>query len=743
MPAPASPPSFQRQALLSMVLLAGIVASLVLIAAVGFETLSSARAYVGGEGLWSKAQKDAVHYLVRYAQSRDPAEYAAFEGHLSVPLGDHVARLELDKPHPVDAVVREGFLRGRNHPDDIAGMARFYRWFGRESYVAQAIVIWSEADSMIVELQTLGTNLHREIEQPSPDEGRIRVTMAQVYATNLRLTRLEDAFSGAMGAGARWAEEVLLALTVGVAALLLFLAVVGLRLEARRMQVAEASRRASEEHLGELVRRAQFGILRTGLDGRVLSANPALVAMLGYDAEAEILQLDLTHDVYADPTDRSELLQRVSEGAVSGAEVVWKRKDGALVQVRLHGRMVVTANDGPTTIEAFAEDVTQQRAIEAQLRQAQKMEAVGQLTGGLAHDFNNLLGVILSTASLIAEELPAGSDEARADLAELERAAHRGGSMIRKLLAFSRADQLQFRPYALPALVEASVGVLRRVLPANIVIEVDAEPGTPMVRTDPAVLEQILLNLATNARDAMPGGGMLRITIGLDAVPAEPQSVLLKVTDNGAGMTEAVRQRYFEPFFTTKPTGEGSGLGTAMVYGLIKQHGGRIEVESAPGRGTTVLIHLPAVADPGANPIEFIPVSPQAEPARGRGTILLVEDEAPLRHSTQRILERYGYRVLPAADGVEALAEFSRWTPEIDLIITDVVMPRMGGAALLAELDRLGSRVPVLITSGYAPNDQPGELRLPASVPFLAKPWDATELLCLVQDAMAKNVLRR
>jgi CheY-like chemotaxis protein len=180
-----------------------------------------------------------------------------------------------------------------------------------------------------------------------------------------------------------------------------------------------------------------------------------------------------------------------------------------------------------------------------------------------------------------------------------------------------------------------------------------------------------------------------------------------------------------------------------MVYGLIKQHGGRIEVESAPGRGTTVLIYLPAVADPGADPVELVPVSSQAAPARGRGTILLVEDEAPLRRSTQRILERYGYRVLPAADGVDALVEFRRWTAEIDLIITDVVMPRMGGAALLAELGRLGSRVPVLITSGYASNDQRGELRLPAGVPFLAKPWDATELLCLVQAVMAKNVLRR
>ena len=312
--------------------------------------------------------------------------------------------------------------------------------------------------------------------------------------------------------------------------------------------------------------------------------------------------------------------------------------------------------------------------------------------------------------------------------------------MIRKLLAFSRGDQLQFRPYALAALIESSAGVLRRVLPANIQVEVETAPATPMVRTDPAALEQILLNLATNARDAMPEGGTLRITTGLaDAGPAGvPGSVLLTVADSGTGMTEAVRQRYFEPFFTTKPIGEGSGLGTAMVYGLIKQHGGRIEVESAPGRGTTVRIYLPAVEEPAAGEsAEPVPAAVASTP--GRGTILLAEDEAPLRRSTQRILERFGYRVLPAADGVEALAEFTRAKGKIDLILTDVVMPRMGGAALLAELGRLGSQVPVLITSGYAASDQPGLERLPEGAPFLAKPWDAAQLLLLVQETTARN----
>ncbi len=738
MSSPYRPSPIQRQTLFSVVLLLGIVASLVVIAAVGFETLSSARAYVGGEGLWSKAQKDAVYYLLRYSESHDSAEYSAFERDLLVQAGDRAARLELDKPSPDAEIVRQGFLQGRNHPEDLAGMERFYRRFGRVRYVAQAIGIWTEADTVITELHGLGAQLRHEIESPRPDDNRIHQIRIEIYAVNLRLTRLEDSFSGAMGMGARWAEQVLLILTASVAGLLLLVAMLGLRYQAGRLQAAEDSRRASEEQLGALVQRAQFGIIRSAVDGAVLSANPALVRMLGYDTETEVLALDLGRDVYANPADRPRLPDQVANDSVSGAEVEWKRKGGGSVQVRLHGRLVGATGSGAPTIEAFVEDVTQQRVMEAQLRQAQKMEAVGQLTGGLAHDFNNLLSVILSTANLIADELPPGAAQARIDLGALQQAARRGGAMIRKLLAFSRADQLQFRPYLLSPLVEANAMVLRRLLPASIEIVVASDPDTPTIRTDPSALEQILLNLATNARDAMPGGGTLRIMTG--AAPAVDgvrlHGAIITVSDTGTGMTEAVRQRYFEPFFTTKPIGEGTGLGTAMIFGLVKQHGGQVEVESAPGKGTTVTILLPIVDGLVASPLEE--ESREVLPA-GEGTILLAEDEPQLRSSARRILERFGYRVLPAADGNEALALYLRWKDQIDLIITDVVMPGMGGAALLAELERLGSRIPVLITSGYTASDPDGGVQLPDGLPFLPKPWDAAELLASIRETIERS----
>jgi len=486
--------------------------------------------------------------------------------------------------------------------------------------------------------------------------------------------------------------------------------------------------------LSALVNRAQFGIIRSAVDGRVLTANPALVRILGYESEEEVLSLDLGRDVYANIADRQRLLQAVADDAVSGAEVEWKKKDGASVLVRLHGRLVGDSG----TVESFVEDVTQQRLVEAQLRQAQKMEAVGQLTGGLAHDFNNLLSVILSTANLIEQELPPSAEQARIDLAELEKAARRGGAMIRKLLAFSRAEQLQFRPYLVAPLVEANAMVLRRLLPASIEIVVDTDPNTPTVNTDPAALEQILLNLATNARDAMPAGGTLRITtspsVSSEGRPA--RAVLITVTDSGTGMSDAVRNRYFEPFFTTKPVGEGSGLGTAMIYGLVKQHGGRVEVDSTPGRGTTVRIYLPAVD--GLMTPEDVEEGRETPPP-GEGTVLLAEDEPQLRSSARRILERFGYRVLPAADGNEALAHYARWKDQIDLIITDVVMPGMGGAALLAELERIGSRTPVLITSGYTASDPAGGVKLPEGLPFLAKPWDAAELLASVRETIERS----
>ena len=579
---------------------------------------------MGGEGFWSKAQKDAVYHLIRYARNSDPAEYAAFRRNLTVPLGDREARLQLESPDPDPMRVKVGFLLGRNHPQDIERMATFFRRFRKVSFVDQAVGIWTQADSLIGELASVGSQVNTEIMSGRPDPVRLESLFNDVDKLSGEITQLEDAFSRSMGDGARWAARVVFVAIVSAAALLVALAV--------------------------------------------------------------------------------------------------------FVSWRMHQRV--------------RESEESLRASEAQLRQAQKMEAVGQLTGGIAHDFNNLLTVILSTAELIEAELPPHATEARTDLSDLKHAAERGAEMIRKLLAFSRSGQLQFRSYDLSQLVAESVQMLRRVLPSHVEVLVDTDHTVHPISTDPAVLEQILLNLATNARDAMPEGGKLRLSIDLVRLDQRQISRLgwgrsgsytvLRLSDSGLGMEQGVRERIFEPFFTTKPPGQGTGLGMAMVYGLMKQHGGFIEVQSTLGMGTTVTLYFPpALEQPTPAPLLPIPT-----PA-GTETILLVEDESALRRSATRILERKGYLVLPAADGEEALHMFRMHRDRVALVLSDVVMPRLSGPGLYSALRREGVQVPFLFMSGYTERDGSTGMQIPPGVRLMQKPWDAGDLLLCIQELLS------
>ncbi len=508
-------------------------------------------------------------------------------------------------------------------------------------------------------------------------------------------------------------------------------------------QLAEDALRRSERSYRMLVERAMYGIYRSTLDGRLLAVNPALVRMLGYRSEAELLAVDLGRDVYADPNERRRLIETHGNATyVEGIEVDWKRKDGSPVRVRLSGSGVRNDRGQVEAFEMIVEDVTERRGLEAQLRQAQKMEAVGQLTGGIAHDFNNLLTVILANADMIAKALPAEATELRSDVGDLQAAARRGAAMVRKLLAFSRREELHIRAVELPRLIADLSGVLRRLVPEDIRLETSAPEGTRSVLVDPGTVEQILLNLVTNARDAMPAGGTLKISIAdavIDEVHlsshgwGEPGAyVRLSVGDTGTGMDEETLAHVFEPFFTTKPPGIGTGLGLAMVYGLVKQQRGFIDIRSRPGQGTTVDIYLPEAVRPE-------PLGPKGIPAelpRGSETILLVEDEEGIRRSASRILSRFGYQVLLAADGEEALALYRRRRAEIHLVISDVVMPRLGGTGLYQELQRDAHPPKFIFTSGYTAREVGDRAALERAGPLLQKPWNVDDLLRRVRQAL-------
>jgi len=420
-------------------------------------------------------------------------------------------------------------------------------------------------------------------------------------------------------------------------------------------------------------------------------------------------------------------------------QAVWRRKDGDPITVRLYGRSVRHEDGRVECHEVFAEDVSERRGLEEQLRQAQKMEAIGQLTGGIAHDFNNLLTIILANAELLSR----GPDEE--SLRDIVSAAVSGRLMVNQLLGFARRSTLTLEPVHLGQLVTDLAAVLRRVLPADIELLVFADEDLPEVAADGHAVEQILLNLVNNASDAMPGGGVLRLETSCTWISDAQREVLgpgsasefvcLAVDDTGAGMDEATRQRAFEPFFTTKPVGKGTGLGLATVYGLVKQHGGFVQIDSAPGAGTRLRIYFPVAEEATRRRASGSHERLELAAGGGKETILVVEDQAQLRRASVYTLEHAGYTVLAAGDGVEALHILRQHPAPIHLVFTDLVMSRLGGRGLHQIERREGRQTPFLFTSGYAGAGR-GEEPLDPGLPFLPKPWTSADLLARVRQVL-------
>jgi two-component system cell cycle sensor histidine kinase/response regulator CckA len=498
----------------------------------------------------------------------------------------------------------------------------------------------------------------------------------------------------------------------------------------RQLVESEANYRRALEH-------ASDAIVVSDRQGVILEVNARTEEILGYAREA-IVGKRLEDFVAPEERERKPLrLRELVEGRSMLAERRLQRRSGSVVEVEISARDL-----GDGRFQAIVRDISERRRLEEQLRQAQKMEAVGQLTGGIAHDLNNLLTVVLANSEMMAAALPSGTDDLRNDLGELQAAARRGAQMIRKLLSFSRHAPLTYQVLDLGRVVEDLLGTLRRLLPAHIEIEVVREQAPTKVLADAGAIEQVVLNLATNARDALPRGGRLRLETRKIDIARPPDGALpgsyacLSLTDNGVGMEERVKARVFEPFFTTKPPGEGSGLGMSMIYGLTQQHGGFVELESELGRGTTVRVHFPLARDD--QPLAELTVAPTGLRG-GHERVLLVEDEDGLRRVAQRALEKVGYKVITASDGVEALEAYRTHARDVDLIITDVVMPKLGGLALYRTLRQEGHTVAFLFTSGYAAHeimrgDLPdGELAL------LQKPWTLADLTHRVRDVLDRR----
>jgi PAS domain S-box-containing protein len=510
----------------------------------------------------------------------------------------------------------------------------------------------------------------------------------------------------------------------------------------RQRRKAEEALRKSEERYRLLVENAADLITVSDMEGRITFASPSVERVLGFSQEDVVGRavVDFVH-----PDDAEVVQAAITESMVSGVPAQMtglriRHRDGTWRVFEGTGSRL-TGESGPPQLVTTARDITDRVQLEQQLHQAQKMEAVGRLAGGVAHDFNNLLTVILGYGNLLLDQVK-NDDVLHQEVDEIKRAATRAAALTQQLLAFSRKQVLALRVVDLNETIRGLSQMLKSLVKEDIELVLNLEPALGSVRVDTGQIEQVIMNLALNARDAMPEGGRLEIettNVDLDDTFAHRHVVqpgpyvLMCVTDNGQGMDSETQSRLFEPFFTTKSPGKGTGLGLSMVYGIIKQSGGSIFAYSELGKGSTFKIFLPRVDTP-AEPVEEPP--PPTRALNGTETVLLVEDETPVRTLVQDILSKHGYSVLDARDGVEALEMSRRHRGLIHLMVTDVVMPGMSGIELARRFDVERPETRVLYLSGYTDDVVLRNGVLRPGTAFLQKPFTPESLLQKVRSLL-------
>ncbi|MEO8621906.1 MAG: PAS domain S-box protein [bacterium] len=549
--------------------------------------------------------------------------------------------------------------------------------------------------------------------------------------------RVPSSFSVRGTHGAYWVEVDVVPLDDGC--LLYYRDATSRSTAAEERAVSDKEHQMTSERLRALVEDAPLAVIVLDLDGRVLHWNPAAESMFQWTADEVVGNLLPNVPPEERTTFGDNLVSARNGGSLKALPARRQRKDGVILDVQLSTTPMRDRSGAIVATIAMVSDVTAHRKLETQLRMAQKMEAVGLLAGGVAHDFNNLLTAIKGFASLL--EMTLESDRQSTEfLSEINKAADRAATLTAQLLAFSRRQLLRPEPLDLNARVNDLDRMLRMLLRDDGELALDLDLDLGLVLADPGQVEQVILNLVVNARDAIHGCADGRVTIrtsnaalhdefeawGVQAAPGD--YVRLDVSDNGAGMDRATQARIFDPFFTTKEPGQGTGLGLATLFGIVKQSGGYVWVESTVGNGATFSIYLPRAKNPERPTVPVI-----AGGAAGSERVLLVEDEESVRRVARRSRELHGYKIVEASDGYAALRLASEH--DIDLLLTDVMMPGMLGPALAVEMRRLYPRIPVLFMSGHSAEIVRDGL-LDPSTPFLAKPFAPSQLAQKVRDVL-------
>jgi len=524
-----------------------------------------------------------------------------------------------------------------------------------------------------------------------------------------------------------------------------------LKIEVKDRQRAERALRNAEARYRGIFENAAFGILQSTVEGVLVSANPAMARIMGWPSDTDLASRhpNIWDVLLPEREAREGLFSDLDAGPVLDHIVPLRDGSGVKKWLSLNLWKSHDPVHGTEIIEAMVEDVTEQRIseqkqkqLEIQLRQAQKMESIGRLAGGVAHDFNNLLSSIIGYSELALMKLPADS-QVVGDIETVRAAGEKAEELTRQLLAFSRKQMLEPRPVDIDEVVRGMMKILSMSLGEDIRLEFRANAGNGIVHADSGQMEQVIMNLAVNSRDAMPNGGSIVIETSRTSVDEEhlernPEIGLgdygvISVSDTGSGMTAEVREKIFEPFFTTKEKGKGTGLGLATVYGIVKQHGGHIQVYNEPGGGTTFRIYLPLIS---TGPVEGRGKPEKETGYGGTETILVVDDDRFIRNLVVDTLESFGYTLIGAASGEEALRLMSAWKDPVHLLLTDVIMPGMNGKELAEQVKARYPGMPVLYMSGYSGDVIAHRGLLDAGVEYLQKPLTPSRLLKRVREIL-------
>jgi PAS domain S-box-containing protein len=522
--------------------------------------------------------------------------------------------------------------------------------------------------------------------------------------------------------------------------------VIGVITDLTERRRAEDAVRSSEEKYRNVFEQSKDTIFISTPEGKLLDINPAGVELFGYSSKEELMSVDISRDLYLNARDRERFQRALEErGFVRDHQLELKKKDGSKSTV-LETTTVVRDDSGAIiAYRGIMRDITERQQLEERLRQAHKMESIGNLAGGIAHDFNNILGIILGYASIL-DRGPADETKLTTSLESIKKAALRGADLVKQILTFARRSDVLLESVKVNPVIEELRGLILETFPKTIAIDLDLDPKLPSIVGDHGQIHQSVLNLCVNARDAMPKGGSITISTNVssgdlvrDIFPEadDEQYVCLGVTDTGTGMSEETRSKIFEPFFTTKERGKGTGLGLAVVYGIVRSHRGFIDVRSKPGMGTTFNLYFPVplqrvVNVRKADGIGAIP--------KGTETILLVEDEEMLLEFTRSLIESYGYTTIVATDGVEAVERFRSNYANIALVLSDMGLPKLGGLEALIEMKKIDPRVKAILASGYLDPQVRAEMLRVDAKDFLQKPYDPKELLKTIRSVIDRPI---